>query len=102
MYSVKEAASILGISESVVRKLLIEGRIQGRKIGKNWVVTELTYQPKRVEREAQQIIEQLQSRRRRRCTVPAIRTKRRNEHGYGQRAWRLLERVRPQCSNQVR
>lgn len=47
MWSVKEAAKALGISEQRVRKLLAEGRIKGKKIGDTWVVLELSYTKKR-------------------------------------------------------
>ncbi len=47
IYSVKEAAEKLGISDRRVRKLLEEGRIKGRKIGRDWVVLDLNYKRKR-------------------------------------------------------
>ncbi len=47
MYSVKEAADRLGISDRRVRKLLEEGRIKGRKLGRDWVVLDLNYTRKR-------------------------------------------------------
>ncbi len=47
MYTVKDAARILGISEQRVRKLLAEGRIDGKKLGRDWIVFELTYTRKK-------------------------------------------------------
>ena len=47
IYSVKEAATKLGVSDRRVRKLLEEGRIKGRKIGRDWVVLDLGYKRKR-------------------------------------------------------
>jgi excisionase family DNA binding protein len=47
MYSVKEAAQELGVSERRVRKLLQEGRIQGKKLARDWVVLDLNYKRKR-------------------------------------------------------
>ena len=47
IYSVKEAAEKLGISDRRVRKLLEEGRIKGRKLGRDWVVLDLNYKRKR-------------------------------------------------------
>ena len=43
IYSVKEAADKLEISERRVRKLLEEKRIKGRKLGRDWVVINLKY-----------------------------------------------------------
>jgi excisionase family DNA binding protein len=47
IWSVKEAAQKLGISERRVRKLLAEGRIKGKKLDGTWVVLELSYTKKR-------------------------------------------------------
>ena len=47
VYSVKEVGSKLGISGRRVRKLLEEGRMNGRKVGPNWVVLDLNYKRKR-------------------------------------------------------
>ena len=47
MYSVKEAAVRLGVSERRVRVLLEEKRIQGKKLGRDWVVLSLDYKRKR-------------------------------------------------------
>jgi len=47
MYSVEEAARKLGISGRRVRKLLAEGRIEGKKLGGTWVVLDLNYTRKR-------------------------------------------------------
>jgi len=47
MYSVGEAAPKLGISERRLRQLLEEGRIKGKKLGRDWVVLSLDYKRKR-------------------------------------------------------
>jgi len=47
IWSVREAAKELGISERRVRKLLAEGRIKGKKLDHTWVVLELSYKKKR-------------------------------------------------------
>jgi len=47
MWSVKEAAKQLNISEQRVRKLLAEDRIKGKKISDTWVVFEPSYTRKR-------------------------------------------------------
>jgi len=47
MWSVREAAKELGISEQRVRKLLAEGRIKGKKLDGTWVVLKLSYTRKR-------------------------------------------------------
>ena len=41
--NVKQAAVRLDISERRVRKLLEEGRIKGKKLGRDWVVLDLNY-----------------------------------------------------------
>ncbi|MFC2017885.1 helix-turn-helix domain-containing protein [Chloroflexota bacterium] len=46
-YSVKEAAEKLGISDRRVRVLLNEGRLEGRKLGHEWVIFSLDYKRKR-------------------------------------------------------
>ena len=47
MYSVKEAAAKIGISERQLRLLLNRGEIYGKKIGRDWVVLDLSYKRKR-------------------------------------------------------
>ncbi|MDD5095015.1 MAG: helix-turn-helix domain-containing protein [Dehalococcoidia bacterium] len=47
MYTTKEAATHLGIDESHVRRLLINGELKGKKFGRDWMVTELDYKRKR-------------------------------------------------------
>ena len=49
IWSVKEAAKELGISEQRVRKLLAEGRIKGKKLNGTWIVLRLSYTKKRGE-----------------------------------------------------
>ncbi len=47
MYSVKEAAQKIGISERHLRLLLERGQIEGKKLGRDWVVLSLDYKRKR-------------------------------------------------------
>jgi len=47
MFTVKEGATGLGISESHFRLLLQRGQIDGRKLGRDWVVLDLNYTRKR-------------------------------------------------------
>lgn len=47
MYSVQEAAKLIGISESHLRLLLKRGELKGKRLGRDWVVFDLNYQRKR-------------------------------------------------------
>jgi excisionase family DNA binding protein len=47
MYSVKEAASKLGISDSHCRRLLEKRQIEGKRLGHDWLVLSLDYKRKR-------------------------------------------------------
>ena len=47
MYSVKEAALKMGISERHLRLLLERGDVKGKKLGHDWVVLSLDYKRKR-------------------------------------------------------
>ncbi|HEY94100.1 MAG TPA: helix-turn-helix domain-containing protein [Dehalococcoidia bacterium] len=47
VYSVDEAAKILGLENSYVRRLLAKGEIKGKKLGRDWVILNLDYQRKR-------------------------------------------------------
>jgi excisionase family DNA binding protein len=47
MYSTKEAAKILGISDAHLRRLLAKGKVAGKKLGHDWVVLGLNYKRKR-------------------------------------------------------
>lgn len=47
MYTTKEAASKLGISHQHVRYLLARGKIEGKRLGRDWVVLSLDYKRKR-------------------------------------------------------
>lgn len=47
MYSVKEAAQKIGISERHLRLLLEKGKVKGKKLGHDWVVLDLNYTRKR-------------------------------------------------------
>jgi hypothetical protein len=50
MYSVKEAANKIGISERHLRLLLKRGKVEGKKLGHDWVVLSLDYKRKRKQR----------------------------------------------------
>lgn len=50
MYSVKEAANKIGLSERHLRLLLKEGKVAGKKLGHDWVVLSLDYKRKRKKR----------------------------------------------------
>ncbi|MDD5094336.1 MAG: helix-turn-helix domain-containing protein [Dehalococcoidia bacterium] len=47
MYTTKEAAAKMGVDESHIRRLLIEGKLKGQKFGRDWMVLELDYKRKR-------------------------------------------------------
>jgi len=47
VYSTKEAAERLGLSQNQVRHLLARGEIEGRKLGHDWVVLSFDYKRKR-------------------------------------------------------
>ncbi len=47
MFSVKEAAIRIGISERQLRFLLEKGEVEGKKLGRDWVVLDLSYTRKR-------------------------------------------------------
>jgi len=47
VYSVEEAAKKLGLDTSHVRRLLRDGIIEGKKLGRDWVVLSLDYKRKR-------------------------------------------------------
>ena len=47
MYSTKEAAELLGLSQSHVRLLARTGKIEAKWIGRDWIVISLEYQRKR-------------------------------------------------------
>ncbi len=47
VYSVQEAAEKLDLDDSHVRRLLGEGKIEGKKLGRDWVVLSLDYKRKR-------------------------------------------------------
>ncbi len=47
MFTVKQAAEILGLEESHVRRLLAKGKIKGKKWGRDWMIEKLNYQRKR-------------------------------------------------------
>jgi len=45
VYTVKQAAILLRISDRRVRKLLEERRLHGLKVGRDWFVLRLDYNP---------------------------------------------------------
>jgi excisionase family DNA binding protein len=47
MYSVKEAATKIGISDSHCRRLLEKSQIKGKRLGHDWLVLSLDYKRKR-------------------------------------------------------
>jgi excisionase family DNA binding protein len=47
VFSVKQAAQRIGVSESHCRRLLESGKIRGTKLGHDWVVRNLDYKRKR-------------------------------------------------------
>lgn len=47
IYSVKEAAKRMKVSEQHLRYLLAREEVEGKKLGRDWVVTSLDYQRKR-------------------------------------------------------
>lgn len=48
MYSVKEAANKLGLTERRIRQLLVEGKLEGKKLARDWVVLSLDYKRKKL------------------------------------------------------
>lgn len=46
MYSVKEASAHIGLTDRRVRQLLVQGQIEGRRLGRIWVVLSLDYRRK--------------------------------------------------------
>ena len=51
IYSVKEAAQRLGISDGHCRRLLETGKIKGKKLGHDWVARDLRYKGKENQKE---------------------------------------------------
>jgi len=51
MYSVREAAEKIGISERQLRYLLASGEVKGKKLGHDWVVLKLDYKRQRQPKE---------------------------------------------------
>ena len=47
IYGVNEAAKILGLDPSQVRRLIVKGDIEGKKLGHDWVVLSLNYEKKK-------------------------------------------------------
>lgn len=47
MYSTREVANQLGLSQNQVRYLLLKGKISGKKAGQHWVVMAIDYKRKR-------------------------------------------------------
>jgi excisionase family DNA binding protein len=47
LFGVTEAARLLGMDPSHVRRLLRQGKIEGKRLGHDWVVLSLDYERKR-------------------------------------------------------
>ena len=47
IYSVKQAAKLMGISEPYLRVLLARGEVKGRKLDGTWLVLDLNYKRQR-------------------------------------------------------
>lgn len=47
IWSVKQAAAKLGVSERHLRLLLKKGQVKGRKLGGTWLILDLDYKRKR-------------------------------------------------------
>jgi excisionase family DNA binding protein len=47
IYSTKEAAERLGLSQAHVKLLARQGKIKAKKVGRDWIVLELDYERKR-------------------------------------------------------
>ena len=47
LLTTKQAAQRLGLSSDHVRRLLEQGKIQGKKLGRDWVILSLAYKRKR-------------------------------------------------------
>ena len=47
MYGTKEAAAKIGITQRHLRLLLERGEIEGKKLGRDWLVLSLDYKRKR-------------------------------------------------------
>lgn len=47
MYSVREAAEKMGLSPQHLRLLLKQGKVEGKKLGHDWVVLSLDYKRRR-------------------------------------------------------
>ena len=45
--STKEAANRLGLSQAHIARLLEQGKLEGKKLGHDWVVLSLDYKRKR-------------------------------------------------------
>ena len=48
IYSTKEVALKLGLSQAHLRRLLESGQLAGRKLGHDWIVFNLDYKRKRI------------------------------------------------------
>jgi excisionase family DNA binding protein len=44
IYTFDEVLELIGVSRPVLRKYIGDGRIQARRIGKSWVITEIALQ----------------------------------------------------------
>ena len=51
VFSTREAADRLGLSADHIRRLLEQGHLKGKKLGRDWVVLRLNYDRKRKPKE---------------------------------------------------
>jgi len=56
MYSVKDAANQMGLSEQHTRLLLSKCEIKGKKLGRDWVVLSLDYKRRRKPKTKAQVV----------------------------------------------
>jgi excisionase family DNA binding protein len=47
VFTVKEVSEKLGLDPSQIRRLLISGKLQGKKWGRDWMVLDLDYKRRR-------------------------------------------------------
>ena len=47
MYTTYEASRLLGISERQIRTLLKQGKLDGQRVGRDWIISKLNYKRKR-------------------------------------------------------
>ncbi|MBN1376512.1 MAG: helix-turn-helix domain-containing protein [Dehalococcoidia bacterium] len=58
MLGTKEAADRLGLSQAHVRRLLESGTIEGKRLGRDWIVLNLSYKRRRKPKVGRKIVKQ--------------------------------------------